>query len=151
MPLAANALTTVETVRQELDDEDTVDTVFERLINVASSAIESYCRRVFCKAEVEEKVRPSGGQKLLLRDRLPIVELSEIDFDGSPVDLDDVEIENAGAGIIRREAGWPGNDLVVAGSIAGDVAVGTGRKSITVTYTGGYVLPYQEGTEVDDE
>lgn len=142
MTLPSNALTILDTVKDDLDlAGSTRDARLTRMIAAASDAIEAYCQRPFGKATVTEKYQPSGTPLLCLN-RTPILSITQVKYDGAVIDADSYEIEDAAAGLLRKKYGvWPAADLAVGGSASQDGVPGTGRKLIEVTYVGGYVLP----------
>lgn len=69
MPLAPNALTTLEAVKaymgiplEQVNDDDTL----ENLINACSTAIEDYCKRKFLEQTFDEEYDGTGKNYLLL-------------------------------------------------------------------------------------
>lgn len=135
------AFATLETLRDELGLADnSQDGRLERYDLQASAAIQAYCDREFRKEATTERLQGSGTQRLVLS-RTPLVSIASVVIDGETIDADEYEIEDAAAGILYRENGWPRLDNVVAGSISRDSMAGTGKADIVVTYTGGYVLP----------
>lgn len=142
MPLANTiALTTLDLVKAELGialATTTYDTVIERQILAASQAIENYCGRKFRKETLTEKYAGTGTQRLLL-ERTPVVSITSIEDDGSEIDADTYEIEDADAGIVWGESSWTRRGRTIG--IAADFVPGTGQKLIEVAYSGGYVLP----------
>jgi hypothetical protein len=138
-----NALTTLALVKGELgiaDATTTYDTVLERMILAASDAIARFCRRDFRKATVTEKLAGSGTLRLVLA-RTPLVSITSITDDGTTIDDDEYEIEDAAAGIVVRDTPWTAQDLAVGISIGQDPVPGTGKRALTVVYISGYVLP----------
>lgn len=141
MPLAANALTTYDTAREELGLAAAEhQAVIERLINSASQAIEKYCGRQFGRRETTDRLQGSGTLRLVLP-RSPLVELLAIEEDGEEVELAEVTVEDAAAGILYRAAGWRRHDRGIPGSVSGDVVPGAGSLPWAVTYSAGWVLP----------
>lgn len=137
----AVAFTTVATMRDELGLADSSqDARLERYILQASAAIEGYCDREFRKTATTERLQASGTTRLVLA-RRPLVSIASIVMDDETLDTDGYEIQDADAGIVYREDGWPRIDAVVAGSIGLDPIAGTAKADIVATYTGGYVLP----------
>lgn len=138
--LAANALTTLDAVKDELGiTVDTYDDYLTRKINVASSAIEDYCDRSFGKAVVTETFR-AEGQLTFVVSRRPIVEVTAVKYDDVEIGDENYKIEDAAAGVIRLLYGAADMSLR-ARSVTADRLAGTARKLYAVTYTGGYVLP----------
>ena len=145
MALAANALTTLATMRDELGiTDDSQNDRLTRMINVASAAAESYTNRTFQRGTRTQKIRPPNGPRIFL-DATPLASITSITDDGATVDSSEYEIEDASAGIVFRSSGWGGRDLTVPRSIVGDVMTGTGKSWLSITYIGGYVLPNDAG------
>lgn len=147
MALNNNALTTVATVKTALgitgsDD----DALIERLINAASNAIEQYCNRKFARSSVTEKV-PGYGRTRLVVSRTPIDtgETITVSYDGDEVDADDYEVENADAGFLYAPGGWLWTAPALPGAVYHPLP-GHERKLYEVTYTGGYQLPKDSGS-----
>lgn len=137
----AVAFTTVATMRDELGLADSSQDVrLERYILQASAAIEGYCDRKLRKTATTERLQATGTRRLVLA-RRPLVSIASIVMDDETLDTDGYEIQDADAGIVYREDGWPRVDAVVVGSIARDPIAGTAKVDIVATYTGGYVLP----------
>ncbi len=149
MAFPINALTTLGVVKSELGiaaSDTTEDSFLRRQIVAASDATESYLdRKIFYEAGIVEKVAGFGSFHLKVS-RTPLLVITSITDDGETVDLTNVEIDNAGAGLIRRPEGWRWTRGVKAG-ITNQPYPGSEEKLFTVTYTGGWVTPHQE-TEV---
>lgn len=137
------ALTTVSQVETDLGiTPDSETAKLEGLILDASELIANRVNRQFRKEEVTEQLAGLGTVRLLLS-RTPIdtAETITVTYDGSEVDADTYEVEDANAGFLRSIYGtwnWDANALP---NIAHDVLPGSERKLYEVTYTGGYVLP----------
>jgi hypothetical protein len=144
MTLEPNALTTFQTVQDELGLTDSDFYRAARLIGVASAAIESYCQRSFRRAETSERYEPSGANRLQLR-RTPIVAVASIAIDG--VATTEWEIEDSALGWLWRESRWKTADAIISGSAASDEMPGSSKRAIVVTYTAGFVLPKDASAE----
>lgn len=150
-PLASNALTTLAALKDELGiSVSTFDDRCTRYINVASQAVEEYCRHSFGKAVITgERYAPSGTLRLVL-EKTPLLSIEQITIgegDGPEVlDAGDYYIEDAAAGIVTRNAIWRPNDLAIRYAPSQDPVPFTGPKIIRVNYTAGYVLPNDGGT-----
>jgi hypothetical protein len=148
--LAANALTTAATVAGELGLtlDSGKQSAMERLIGVASSAIENYCRRQFGNAVlVGEGYVPRADSPRLVLKRTPVLSLQRIQI-VPPLSTAtllvqgiDYILEDAAAGFVRSEMGWRAADYVPAGSCSQDGIPNTSPFSVFVDYTAGYVLP----------
>lgn len=146
MAVNPNALTTYATVKAELGlPDDTKQSIVERLINAASDAIERYCMRKFQQATVTDTLRPSGTQRLVLL-QTPVISITSISDDGSTVDSGSYTLENANAGIVYSDTAWASNDSWTPDATAPERVNGTGKRSLSVVYVGGYVLPNDVGT-----
>lgn len=149
--LAGNALATLgdvmELIGLDPEDEDipkaTKDNL-ERLINAASSYIETMTGRRFARQDYVERHYGSGSQELCL-EQYPIVRIERItdienDRDISPGSY---SIDEAGRiGVVYRDEGWAARGYT--GGLAGDVTMG--RRYLKVAYTAGYILP-KDATE----
>jgi hypothetical protein len=141
--LGANALTTQQQVKDRLD----IDGSFAiTLINAASNFIEKYCSRQFqFVTGIVENHAGFGLDKLVLR-RPPIVgAITSLTFDGSDVDLSDINIINPNAGIVQRVGGFL-NTAHNEPDISRTTLPGTEREQYQFTYDGGFVLPNDAGT-----
>lgn len=135
------ALTTLANAKDELGLTDSSqDDRVERYILQASSACQGFTDRDFRKESTVERLQGSGTRRLVLS-RTPVVSITSVVIDGETIDASEYEIEDAAAGVLYRESGWPRIDAVVVGSIARDAIAGTAKRDVVVTYTGGYVLP----------
>lgn len=149
MAVKAEALTTLEAVKDELGisaSDTSKDARLTRYIHTASAEIERYCGRKFSRATVTEKLRPGGGQKILLA-RTPVASVTSVKDNGT--DVTDYSLEDAAAGILYRAAGWTGSARCIG--IAYDRVPGTEQASLEVEYVGGYVTPGQELTDSPGE
>jgi hypothetical protein len=143
--VADSDLTTTAILTSELGGS--VDaTALARILGSASDACRSYLGRgaIHYNAAIVEK--HAGKQRLrLVLERPPVASIGSISIDGSAVDSDQYEIEDADAGLIYRRDGWLFTGLLRDG-IVGDALPGSEQKLITVTYAGGWVTPNQAGT-----
>jgi hypothetical protein len=148
MALTSQALTTLAVLKSELGiSGSTEDTYLERLIERASQGLQSALdRSVYYEEDIVEYVT-GGGTSLLIVDRTPITSISSIIYDtGSgtttTVDATDYRIAAAASGLIERVGGvWP--DTSDRTGVLLDPVTSTQRRSIKVTYTGGWVTPQQ--------
>ncbi len=145
MTLAANALTTLATVLDELSlttDGGVVDARLERYINAASDLIERYCGRTFQREDaIAELVAPKGGAFLLL-ERTPVLSIASIMDDGTTIDAAEYELRDADVGNVYRAAGWP-STARSRGGLTSSPVPGSEERTLTVTYSAGYVTPAQ--------
>ncbi len=147
MALAANALTTVATMTDELGASTLNSTAaLERAINTASGAIEKFCDRKFYREVITlERVAGYGTQKLLLS-RRPIVSVQAVTIEDVTVDASEYVVpavgsEDADAGVLFRRAGWTWTARLQADAPQPHEIAGTEEKAYLVSYTAGYVLP----------
>lgn len=142
MALSSDALTTVATVLDELDvadDGGAVRARVERYINLASAWAARICGRTFVYgAAVVERHRGMGTVRLHLG--RPIVSITSIVVDGTTLDADSYLVEDATAGVVFREAGFPWTAQAQPGP-SYHLVPGSEEPSIVVTYAGGWVSP----------
>ncbi len=122
MPLAENALTTLEAVKSYLniDWSQTVDDEkLEGLINACSTAIEDYCKRKFKEQTLTEEYDGTGNKYLLL-DQYPVKSITSVAIDDITIDPTGYKINKKTGNLIRKNSYW----------VKGDI-------NITVTYTAG--------------
>lgn len=146
MTLPATALTDLETVRTEMDfPERKYDSQLERLIMVATARVSGHCGRLFhYEEDIEETVRGLGTYRLCLS-RTPVLEVSSIQISDIVISEDDYQIEDAKAGFVYSDGGFPWTAQNV-GNVAQDGLPGSEAPDLIVTYTGGYVCPGQVTT-----
>lgn len=140
-------LTIAATVAAELG-VSAADLRLPRLISAASDAICRHLNRpsVHNQAGYVETV-PGHGRPRLLLSLTPVLSVASIVMpDGSTLGASEYSIEDADLGILRRDAGWPSTALILPGMVQQDPVPGTEKRSIVVTYTGGWVTPFQGGT-----
>jgi hypothetical protein len=146
MALAANALTTLATAQGEVSGLSTAGTaVGERLIAVASDAIEHYCARKFAKLSRTERYRPPRGTLLVVNVR-PVDSSVDVTATLDGVALGDIVVDDPDAGVLYLAGGWGGAsyELAYPGSVSGHPIPGSARRVLAVTYTAGFVLPKDE-------
>lgn len=148
MALPDSALTTWETIQGELKLAATDQTACERIINVATAAIERYCGRTFYKRELVERLQPSGMNRLVLTVK-PIASITNVVDDGTVISSSEYTIEDAAAGFLWRDAGWPVRELLRG--ISGDGEPNSSKRALVVAYIGGYVTPTMEDLEADPQ
>lgn len=149
--LCADALTTIgDTMRfLGMDPEDggadvQVMNDIALLINAASAYIEKQAGRHFGRREYSERYEGTGRHSLLL-DNYPVRKVKEIKdmSTGKAVGKEEYYLENGGeSGIVYRESGWAVHGH--PSGLANDLTAV--RKSISVRYVAGYILP-KDGTE----
>jgi hypothetical protein len=155
MAVTTHALTRLTTVQTELNlgASDHV-TALERMIDAASYAMEQAAggRHFERTSGIVERVRGTGGLRLILS-RTPIVSITSIErlnIDGTVAETysaSTYEIEDANAGFVYRDAGWPWTGAGAL-DIAGSPLPWTERASLRVTYTAGWITPQQAADSV---
>lgn len=142
--LSTNALTTVSAVRDELGLSSSAgeDPKLTRWINAVSDAVERYCQRSFYRVVAQVEAVAGFGTLTLRVTRRPVNTLTGITYNGTSVDLTDVTVHDANAGLIERIGGW-----LWTAHQASDMSTtslpGTERKLYSVTYDGGWYTPKQ--------
>ena len=112
-------LTTLATVKAELQSPDTDDTFLTTLIGQASASIETFCGRSFASATQTQIIRRERWRERLMLDRTPVVAVASVVLNGTPLAPDAVEIDDADAGFLLRldgsscSIGWPAGRVVV--------------------------------------
>lgn len=135
MELASNALTTAETVRNNLNGclIDIKDDLINQKINEVSQFIETYTGRIFKNGIREEKLTGTGTDALQLK-HYPAGEVLSVFIEGNEIDIGELDIENNsenGTAVLFRESGWPASD----------------GRNILVKYESGYILPKDQSEE----
>lgn len=153
MPLAANALTTLEAVKADLRITHADDDVWlTRMINRLSTSAERYCGRPFGRAEdVVEDVRQDGQSRWLYLRRMPIESVASVELAaGGTVAASEYRLAERGTeeigALVLKSGTWPTAPLYASNPTR--VYPDEDDVTATVTYTGGYVLP-KDGPAVD--
>ncbi|MCO5132443.1 MAG: hypothetical protein M9932_18125 [Xanthobacteraceae bacterium] len=126
---AETKLTTIAAAKAEMQLTSGADDAYlTTLIDQASDAVRSWCKRVFAIETVRESIYPDTPGKSLMLSRWPVVAIAAVTINGVVEDVANVEAEDSGH-LFRLDASgcrasWP-----------------SGR--IVVEYSGGYVLPGQ--------
>lgn len=142
MALATYALTDYATIAASLRLSGGLDqTLIERFIAVASSAIERVTNRRLTYAPGLVELYATYGSNKLLVERSPILALGAASDPNGPVDTNDIRIDDIAAGVLWRDSGWawsaslrPGVSLLTL-----DRQAGTEQKLASITYAGGYI------------
>lgn len=143
MTVAANALTTLATVLDELglaSDSGAQDARLERYINAASDFVASYCDRTFHRTDSIAESGRGYGQTLLRLSRRPVVSIASVAINGTATT--DYTLEDAARGLLYRSTGWPWQPARMP-SLSFSVVPGTEAPDVVVTYNGGFVTPAQ--------
>lgn len=97
------------------------------LLEVASGAIETYCKRTFAKQQYTQQLDGSGTKRILLSN-FPIHSVESLTFNDEPLTGYEILSET---GVLFKKETWPKGDL-----------------NIEVSYTAGYITP--EMTTVEE-
>lgn len=127
--LSEHALTTIDTVRAQLGlgpEDMSQDAILVRMINGASDAIRTYCDRDFARAQRIDRLEGPGGRVLLLP-LYPVLQVERVTADGTPVPVEEYDVDAQAGRLIRRCGSWPG---------------GPGL-TVEVVYEAGYITPEQ--------
>jgi hypothetical protein len=101
-PAAALDLTTIETVRGELNLPDNAhDERLKTLITQASDVVARYCNRTFGNETVTETFRLDVSQLEIVLSRFPVISITSITENGTALTPSDYELD-APRGIITR-------------------------------------------------
>jgi len=136
MPLASNALTTLQDVKLELDissTDVTNDRYLMTVINSTSSQIETFLNRKLERVTAFEEMVPGYGLYKLRVSRTPVLTVTAVEM-----------IQTATppvAGILYYPAGWPWTAPLTSGTIVADPIAGQEWPAVKVTYDAGYDLP----------
>lgn len=150
MPLAANALTTLQRMKLMLGLSDVaderIDEIITLLINKASAWVERQTGRHLGKQSYRQWYQADGQQELVTEE-YPIISVEYIKEAGALVDPSLYDFGQTGnVGVIYRDDGWL-RASYRAGLAFDSVAT---KRNIEVSYTAGYVLP-KDATEDDPQ
>ncbi len=140
-------LTELSTVKEALGKNDTADdAILARLISAASSMIEDFTDRVFARELVTEKVGADKGElgggagsPRMMLTRIPILMVDAVRFDGDPVDLETIEVEDAEAGFLFRREGF--SETLIERQLIERVRSGRLEPLWEFDYSAGYIPP----------
>lgn len=150
MALTADALTLVATVEDELGITAGTETArLERLINIASSAAESYACRVFYRTTNISEKSTGGVGPFMILDRPPINSVTSITYLGTALSTTSYEIHDANAGIVFAVGGSWVTSTIGFSDVSGTIFTGVDRKTYTIVYDGGWYTQNQDnGTTI---
>lgn len=151
MSHSKNALTTLQTVKDDLGIDNTDDDQWiVRRINFFSDLFERLTGRKWYYVEdhVEKIGASRGDTRLVVSEHLPIEDVDKIELKGDEIDSEAYEIEDKGLGWIRRKEGSWSTSEPLRGRI-NSYPMGEPRLTYEVTYTGGYVTPSQADGDED--
>jgi hypothetical protein len=145
MPLASNALTTLDTVKEELKISDaSLDNFLTRKINAYSDFIEKALDRKIGIQAYDEYHAGTWRQKLILKHWPligdPVIKVKDVLLASTEYQITD---EDRLYSVIFKETGWTWEGYVTG--YVGEPTAPT--KTIRVQYTAGYVLPKDEAEE----
>ena len=142
---ASKRLTRRAAVEDELGLSAT--TILDPLINEASAAIASWCRRQFAR-EIYSETLPGYGDLHLQVARTPIITVASVLHETDAVT--DYSIADRDEGTLYRQVGWVWTRQINAGltgrqrwPAVGYPVPGSEEPDFTVAYTAGYILPDQ--------
>lgn len=136
---ANRRLCTLAAVKVELSISGSADdTALTALIDGASAAIASHCRRVLAEETVQEVWRSvyQGPDAPLILARVPVSAVASVAVDGATLDGADYEIDPA-SGLLWR--------------LADDARAWWSAAKVTVTYTAGYRVPDQANPTLPED
>lgn len=140
-------LTELATVKEALGITGVADdALLARLISAASGVIEDFTDRVFARELVTEKLGADKGElgggagsPRMMLTRIPILMVDAVRFDGDPVDLDTVEVEDPEAGFLFRREGF--SETLIERQEIERVRTGRLEPLWEFDYSAGFVLP----------
>lgn len=116
MPLAPNALTTLEAVKSYLKipfESTTDDQNLEDLINSCSAAIESYCGRKFKVQIITDEEYDGNGRKHILLEQYPVKTIESVKIDDTILDSSSYKVKKKNGMLIHHHK-WPEGDINIA-------------------------------------
>src|SRR3990172_9198902 len=103
-PAPQTILTTRTRVKNDLGiTAATYDEILDSFIRQASSAVETYCKRIFCRQVYTETMAGMGGPYMNLY-HAPVLTLISSTFDG--LTITDIELSDKEEGLLYREVGF---------------------------------------------
>jgi len=136
---ASTRLTTLPRLKRELNLTSVGDDkILWDLIQQMSDLIVRKTQRTFALERVTEKLPAKGGLKIVL-ERVPIVTIHDVKFNGSTVSSTSYSIDNADAGILFRDIGWTTTQLFTHDITR--IPLSEGRRHWEFDYTAGYITP----------
>lgn len=134
-----NRLTTLARLKRELNLTSVGDDkIIWDLIQEMSDLIVRETQRTFARERVTEKVDGEGRLRMVL-ERVPIVTIHNVKFNGSTVSSTSYSVDNADAGILFRDIGWTTTQLFTHDIVR--IPLGHGRRLWEFDYTAGYITP----------
>lgn len=138
----SNALCTLAAVKEALGiptATTTRDAVLETRIKAASTRIEKYCARSFKRVAGKVEKMAGYGTSCLLPALTPVEVITSLAYGDTSYVVADLDIEE---GVVIRWAwGIFPHTTFLDGGIDPTARAGFERKALTLTYTGGWVLP----------
>jgi hypothetical protein len=137
MPLASNALTTLDAVKSylKIPSDSTVDDVrLESLINACSTAIENYCQRSFKKQTYTDEEYDGNNYKYINLLNYPVISVDSVTLNDTVLTTDQYTVKKK-SGILVRKCSSVISDWYYHRYYA---AWPKGDGNVLVTYTAGY-------------
>lgn len=134
--LLANLDDLLADVRVDPSETDEVPRV-EAALEAASRFIEDWLDRGSLELGETQVDLPGYGRVRLFLDRLPVLEVLEVQVDGVVVPDDEYTI-NSKSGELYREKGWPLRPRRASLFTSYDMVQGDERRNVSVTYRAGY-------------
>ena len=104
--------------------DENLDDLIEMLVGWSSAEVATLCNRVFAKETVTEVFSGIETSSCIFLSRWPVTNIDSIDEDGDEIFIDDdFSLDSESGKLYRLNTGWTG--------------------PLTVTYTGGYDLPFE--------
>lgn len=138
-------------VRCNLDPGDnSQDDFLNDLIAAASSWFESAIGRPLALQTITEGFPGVDRLRLVLGMR-PLVSVSAIRYEGGALDASDYRIDDRGAGMLYRDAGWFGGNARAGYGISQNSRLERGAPLLEADYRAGWFLPTMSGTPSANE
>jgi hypothetical protein len=119
--LNPNALITLQAAKSYLKSYDGDDSALEELINGASSAIESHCKRNFKEQVYSNEEYDGKGTRYILLKQYPVKTITSIYVDDILLPTSDYKVKKDNGMLVRTNSIWPYGDI-----------------NVLVSYTAGY-------------
>lgn len=144
-PATNKRLCRLPDVKAELGLTDaTQDVLLDRYIDEASDIIQKCIRKVLAKQTYDETVAGYGSNILMLSNT-PIVSVTSILINGSPVT--DYSVEDAYAGLLYRKVGWEWT-AAIGWDIGSFYRPDSEEPLFTVRYVAGFVVPEEASSDL---
>jgi hypothetical protein len=140
MPLSANALTTLDAVKEYLKIDSTIlvdDTRIEGLINACSTAIENYCRRTLHQITYTNEMYDGNNTRYLNLKNYPATAVTQVQVNGVVIDPSNYVLKDHG--VLVRIGPYP-NTFTGLSMSRFNTVWNRGDYNISVSYTAGYAI-----------